>query len=140
MNFGLPSSFELDQPDIYTTLKKTSKKASSAHLSTSYRLHGVVNHLGFNASGGHFLTDVYDAEAERWLRCDDSLVTDVSSWNHLHIFFRQFSGVASHVLIMCTFAFRQVIEESVLANVREAYMFFYVHESVSEETLTEILI
>lgn len=73
-------------------------------LSTSYRLHGVVNHLGHHAFGGHFLTDILDPEANRWLRCDDSLVTDVA-------------------------------EESVFANVREAYMFFYVHESaISKST------
>lgn len=94
-NFGLPSCFEFESPKLNAKLKK------SADVS-SYRLHGVVNHLGFNASGGHFLTDVYDAEADRWLRCDDSLVTDVS-------------------------------EESVLANARGAYMFFYVHESVTED-------
>jgi hypothetical protein len=36
-----------------------------------------VNHLGDTAFGGHFLTDNLDPDAERWLRCDDSLVTDV---------------------------------------------------------------
>jgi hypothetical protein len=41
-----------------------------------------VNHLGDTAFGGHFLTDNLDPDAERWLRCDDSLVTDVSYGNH----------------------------------------------------------
>ncbi|KAG0624328.1 hypothetical protein M758_3G240300 [Ceratodon purpureus] len=101
LNFGLPSCFEFESPEPNTTLKE---RSSSPDMSTSYRLHAVVNHLGFNASGGHFLVDVFDGEAGRWLRCDDSLVTDTS-------------------------------EESVFANVREAYMFFYVHESVAEEVL-----
>lgn len=73
---------------------------TNADVGTNYRLYGVVNHLGFTASGGHFFADTYDPEGDRWLRCDDSFVTDVS-------------------------------EDSVLANVREAYMFFYVHEPVS---------
>lgn len=70
--------------------------------STSYRLHGVVNHLGFNAFGGHFIADIFDAEANRWFRCDDTVVNDVA-------------------------------EETVLASVKEAYMFFYVHESVASK-------
>lgn len=55
---------------------------SEADVNTCYRLHGVVNHLGQNAFGGHFLSDILDPEANRWLRCDDSFVTDVSSWIH----------------------------------------------------------
>jgi len=85
----LPSSFDFEPP--------TPPNVDSRNVSTCYRLHGVVNHLGFTASTGHFLTDVLDPEADRWLRCDDSLVTDVT-------------------------------EDSVFANEREAYMFFYVHE------------
>lgn len=94
MDTDLASSFEFESQELPSTPKANS---ASADLSTVYRLHGVVNHLGHNAFGGHFLTDILDPEEDRWLRCDDSLVTDVS-------------------------------EESVFTNVREAYMFFYVHE------------
>ncbi|KAG0598679.1 hypothetical protein M758_12G093100 [Ceratodon purpureus] len=96
---NLASSSESASQDAPSTWTTTS---SSAELNTCYKLHGVVNHLGQNAFGGHFVTDIFDPEADRWLRCDDSLVTDVS-------------------------------EESVFANVREGYMFFYVHEAVSSK-------
>jgi hypothetical protein len=72
---SLASSFELESQELPSTPKASS---SSADLSTCYRLRGVVNHLGVTAFGGHFLTDILDPEADRWLRCDDSLVTDVS--------------------------------------------------------------
>ncbi|XP_024362854.1 uncharacterized protein [Physcomitrium patens] len=81
-------------------MSDTSGTNRTADVGTSYRLYGVVNHLGFTSTCGHFLADTLDPEANRWLRCDDSLVTDVS-------------------------------EDSVSANVKEAYMFFYVHQPVS---------
>ena len=74
---GLASSLELNPQELPSIPKAT----SSTDVSTCYRLRGVVNHLGHNAFGGHFLTDILDPEGNRWLRCDDSLVTDVSSWN-----------------------------------------------------------
>ncbi len=46
-------------------------------VSTSYRLQGIVQHLGGQASGGHFIADIHDAKANRWFRCDDSIVRDV---------------------------------------------------------------
>ena len=75
---NLASSSESASQDAPSTWTTTS---SSAELNTCYKLHGVVNHLGQNAFGGHFVTDIFDPEADRWLRCDDSLVTDVRHWN-----------------------------------------------------------
>ena len=69
---GLASSFELESQD------PSSSNLTDKNISTRYRLYGVVNHLGHHASGGHFTTDILDAKDERWLRCDDSHVMDVS--------------------------------------------------------------
>ncbi|CAM6024004.1 unnamed protein product [Sphagnum balticum] len=69
-------------------------------VSTSYRLQGIVQHLGGQASGGHFIADIHDAKANRWFRCDDSIVRDEPA-------------------------------EIVFSKVKEAYMFFYVNESLS---------
>ena len=112
---------------------------------TCYRLRGVVNHLGVTASGGHFLTDILDPEADRWLRCDDSLVTDVSYWNHFSPCKHQ--DFSKHLLrgywvkhLACVdadFNISLVVTgiwgNSFFGNVREAYMFFYVHEAAGSK-------
>lgn len=88
MDTDLASSFEFESQELPSTPKANS---ASADLSTVYRLHGVVNHLGHNAFGGHFLTDILDPEEDRWLRCDDSLVTDVSFSNYFVLAITQLS-------------------------------------------------
>lgn len=91
----LPSCFNLESQELHTTPKVYS------NVSTCYRLHGVVNHLGFTASTGHFLTDVLDTEADKWLRCDDSLVSDVSSRNHFHACITLRPSIKKHSGISC---------------------------------------
>jgi ubiquitin C-terminal hydrolase len=76
-------------------------------VSTSYRLQGIVQHLGGQASGGHFIADIHDAKANRWFRCDDSIVRDEPA-------------------------------EIVFSKVKEAYMFFYVNESLSGDNSSQV--
>lgn len=44
-----------------------------------YKLFAVVYHTGKDASGGHYITDVYHVGTSGWLRCDDSIVKPVKS-------------------------------------------------------------
>lgn len=47
-----------------------------AHVSTIYDLKAVVVHTG-NGDGGHYLS--YIKNDSKWYRCDDSLITEISS-------------------------------------------------------------
>lgn len=69
-----------------TSALHTQAKDRTKDVSTLYRLHGVVNHLGIQASGGHFVTNILNTEDDTWTRCDDSLVMDVSSQSYLMFF------------------------------------------------------
>ena len=44
-----------------------------------YKLIAVIYHVGKNASGGHFLTDVYHFGLNKWIRYDDTNVKLVNS-------------------------------------------------------------
>ena len=44
-----------------------------------YRLHGIVNHLGMGPSSGHFTADIFEQKSGRWLRHNDSLVSELAS-------------------------------------------------------------
>ncbi|XP_033626234.1 ubiquitin carboxyl-terminal hydrolase 10-A-like [Asterias rubens] len=43
----------------------------------TYKLFAVVYHTGKEASGGHYITDVFHAGSNSWLRLDDSIVKPV---------------------------------------------------------------
>ena len=46
-------------------------------LQGQYRLHGKINHLGRGPASGHFTADIFDAKSRRWLRHNDSVVTEL---------------------------------------------------------------
>ena len=50
-----------------------------ACLQAQYRLHGIVNHLGMGPSSGHFTADIFDQGSARWLRHNDSVVSELAS-------------------------------------------------------------
>lgn len=52
--------------------------------SKSYKLLSVVYHEGTEANKGHFLTDLYHIGTNMWLRCDDSVVSEISAPQLLH--------------------------------------------------------
>jgi len=71
-------------------------------VSTSYRLQGIVQHLGGQASGGHFIADIHDAKANRWFRCDDSIVRDVSSRSVMYFLILLFVSLCKSIIIRAT--------------------------------------
>ena len=42
-----------------------------------YRLHAKINHLGRGPSSGHFTADIFTEKSQRWLRHDDTLVSEL---------------------------------------------------------------
>ncbi|XP_071479256.1 ubiquitin carboxyl-terminal hydrolase 10-A-like [Diadema antillarum] len=42
-----------------------------------YKLFAVVYHTGKEASGGHYITDLYHVGTSGWLRCDDSIIKSI---------------------------------------------------------------
>ena len=46
-----------------------------------YHLHGIINHLGMGPSSGHFTADIFEQESGRWLRHNDSAVSELASIN-----------------------------------------------------------
>ncbi|XP_067943261.1 ubiquitin carboxyl-terminal hydrolase 37-like [Watersipora subatra] len=48
---------------------------TGAELGYSYKLVGVVSHLGSSSSYGHYINDVYNVKENLWLSYDDSRVT-----------------------------------------------------------------
>jgi ubiquitin carboxyl-terminal hydrolase 10 len=49
-----------------------------------YKLLAVVYHEGTEANKGHFITDLYHIGTSMWLRCDDSVVSEISVQQLLH--------------------------------------------------------
>ena len=48
-------------------------------MQAHYHLHGIVNHLGMGPSSGHFTADIFDQRSARWLRHNDSVVSELAS-------------------------------------------------------------
>jgi ubiquitin carboxyl-terminal hydrolase 26/29/37 len=65
----------------------------------SYRLIGIVNHLGLSSNSGHYISDVYNIKSKTWISYDDTKVKAISE---------------EHVL-------RQ--------RAKTGYIFFYIHNS-----------
>ncbi len=78
--------------ECYTLCDQQSERAPAGfavcmHLSVSqgvtlqaqYRLHGIVNHLGMGPSSGHFTADIFEQKSGRWLRHNDSMVSELAS-------------------------------------------------------------
>jgi hypothetical protein len=55
-----------------------SPRRAPENVSLSYRLHGLVSHVGASAAAGHYTADVWDGGARAWRRHDDARVAAVS--------------------------------------------------------------
>ena len=66
----------------------------------SYRIVGIVNHLGTSSNSGHYISDVYNLKSKKWSSYDDCKVESISE------------------------------EEVLRKRVRTGYIFFYIHNSM----------
>lgn len=39
----------------------------------------MINHLGGQAQGGHYIADVFNKATQRWVRCDDDRISNIGS-------------------------------------------------------------
>lgn len=65
---------EINQVDQETNmnLKKSSRRETFNHLDKhSYRLIGVVSHLGQSSNSGHYISDVLNLKTNTWSIYDD---------------------------------------------------------------------
>lgn len=65
----------------------------------SYRLIGIVNHLGLSSNSGHYISDVYNIKSKTWISYDDTKVEAISE------------------------------EQVLKRRAKTGYIFFYIHNS-----------
>ncbi|XP_041454868.1 ubiquitin carboxyl-terminal hydrolase 10-like [Lytechinus variegatus] len=65
--------------EINKDLISPNTKSRIGGVQRTYKLFAVVYHTGKEASGGHYITDVYHVGSSGWLRCDDSIVKPVKA-------------------------------------------------------------
>jgi hypothetical protein len=58
--------------------ESSSPRRAPENVSLSYKLHGLVSHVGASAAAGHYTADVLDAVTRVWRRHDDARVSTVS--------------------------------------------------------------
>ncbi|XP_041118622.1 ubiquitin carboxyl-terminal hydrolase 37-like [Polyodon spathula] len=90
-----------------STVESEESGAEIGELSSSYRLIGLVSHLGSRVSTGHYISDVYDFLADKWLTYNDEKVSETDE-----------SAVQDER--KCT-----------------GYIFFYMHKKVYEDIQRE---
>ncbi|XP_794239.4 ubiquitin carboxyl-terminal hydrolase 10 isoform X1 [Strongylocentrotus purpuratus] len=65
--------------EINKDLISPNTKSRIGLVQRTYKLFAVVYHTGKEASGGHYITDVYHVGTSAWLRCDDGIVKPVKA-------------------------------------------------------------
>ncbi|RNA36632.1 ubiquitin carboxyl-terminal hydrolase 37 isoform X1, partial [Brachionus plicatilis] len=75
----------------------------SKKTENSYRIIGIVNHLGSSSYSGHYISDVLNLRTKRWSSFDDSHVESLSQ------------------------------DEVFTRRVKTGYIFFYIHNSLINE-------
>ncbi|XP_004634584.1 ubiquitin carboxyl-terminal hydrolase 26 [Octodon degus] len=71
----------------------------------TYRLIGIINHIGKNPNSGHYVTDAYDFTKQAWFTYNDLLVSSISE---------------------------SLVQKSRICT---GYIFFYMHNEIFEELL-----
>ncbi|KAF0303444.1 Ubiquitin carboxyl-terminal hydrolase 37 [Amphibalanus amphitrite] len=74
----------------------------------TYRLMGVVSHYGSATHSGHYVSDVYSVDRDRWFHYDDRRVSCVDEADVL--------GEAGHQ--------------------RNGYIFFYLHKDLCDQVVS----
>ncbi|XP_012508822.1 PREDICTED: ubiquitin carboxyl-terminal hydrolase 26 [Propithecus coquereli] len=84
--------------------KEPKRNADKEDLPT-YRLIGIINHIGTTPKSGHYISDAYDFERQAWFTYNDTEVSDIQE-------------VLMQEARLCT-----------------GYIFFYMHNEIFEELL-----
>lgn len=78
--------------------KATKVRPKIVNDADSYRIIGIVNHLGTSSNSGHYISDVLNLRTKTWLSYDDRQVEHLSE------------------------------EQVLSRRVKTGYIFFYIHK------------
>lgn len=95
-------------------------------VTTKYRLHAMISHLGGSGESGHFIADAFNPNTKTWLRCDDDAVTAVSE----SFLLRRWCTVAKWPRLTSS-CLKQISSEHVFSATKEmeGYIFVYMKDS-----------